>query len=181
MISRLKQIARAIGLGLAKLTAIIFSLVTLAILLMLLDEAGQAAQSNTWQPTNATVIQMSGVQRARTRHYLNTTYEYTADGQTYQAERVHFFEMFGFIPYDELQAISEAYPRGSRVPIFYNPSQPQQAVMMRDLNGGDWLVFFVTLVCIILPGMAMTGLPGFFVVRDWLHRLGKEKAPAISG
>lgn len=166
----MKQRLRLFISWVAQLTAVVLLCGTLGIGGLLLQEGWQAAQAPQWVATEATVVRMGPVLRARSRYYLDLTYEYTVAGQTYQAERTHFFEWLNFATEQELKTLQTAYPTGSKIPIFYNPAVPEQAVIDREFTGFDWAALLLALVCIVLPGMAMLCAPGYVVLQGWFTR-----------
>jgi len=44
----------------------------------------------------------------------------------------------------------EKYPAGSRVQVYYNPAKPDIATLEPGLGKGDWLVFAIGLITLVL-------------------------------
>lgn len=66
-------------------------------------------------------------------------FSYTVGGKTYRRE-VEF--PAGTMPTPELSAAwLRRFPAGAHVPVYYDPQEPQLAVLERTAAGGDWLVF----------------------------------------
>ena len=65
-------------------------------------------------------------------------FSYTVDARTYQ--RVFEFPG-GTNPSPELAtSYIRKYPIGAKVPVYYNPDQPDQATLEPGLNRGDWMI-----------------------------------------
>ncbi len=62
------------------------------------------------------------------------SYEYTVDGQTYIGQRAYFFQALTISR--ESEELKERYPVGSEFTIYYDPHQPDRAVIHKELQ---WL------------------------------------------
>lgn len=57
-------------------------------------------------------------------------YEYNVKGKRYQGERINLAEI---IPESDIEPLLARYPLGAQVTVYYDPSNPHQAVLERDL------------------------------------------------
>ena len=69
------------------------------------------------------------------RNFANITYEYSVNGKKLRNNRVSIGEDLG--NFEVAETIAK-YPAGAIVIVYYNPQQPQQAVLERDLPKGLW-------------------------------------------
>ncbi len=63
---------------------------------------------------------------------VNTHYAYQVNGQPFESKRYRYF-----LAYTGNQFVVPNYSTGSDVRVFYNPQNPQDAVLERGLNDGD--------------------------------------------
>jgi hypothetical protein len=75
-------------------------------------------------------------------YYPDILYTYTANGQSYDATRFNFFKRTSKNP-GTVQGWLNAYPAGSTVTCFVNPSDPSQAVLDRSFPSSAFGNFFV--------------------------------------
>lgn len=91
--------------------------------------------TQTWQSTTGTVV-MSSVQSKHTgksySHYPVVVYLYQVNGQQYQSQRIKAGEQFLNVRVaGQAEATVQKYPIGSTVTVYYNPSNPTEAVLER--------------------------------------------------
>lgn len=68
--------------------------------------------------------------RERTQSIPAVEYEYTVNGKRFTGARISLAET---IPESEIESILNRYPLGKEVTVYYNPANPRQAVLERDL------------------------------------------------
>lgn len=68
--------------------------------------------------------------RERTRSVPFVSYEYTAGGRRFSGNRISLAEI---IPESDIESTLDRYPVGREVTVYYNPANPKQAVLERDL------------------------------------------------
>ncbi len=93
----------------------------------------QSAQ--TWPSTTGTIL-MSSVQSKHTGRsnsiYPVIVYAYAVNGQSYQSQTVKAGDKFLTVRVmGEAQATVNRYPIGAIVTVYYNPSNPSEAVLER--------------------------------------------------
>ncbi len=66
----------------------------------------------------------------KTINYPAVTYEYIVKGRRYTGDRISLAES---IPESDIEPTLERYPVGAEVTVYYNPNNPNQSVLERDL------------------------------------------------
>jgi hypothetical protein len=94
--------------------------------------------------------------RIEQRNFANIVYEYTVSGQKLRNNRVDIGENRGNFEVAETIA---RYPVGTDVMVFYNPRQPRDAVLERDMpkGTGGCLGIATVIVLVIVFGGAFGG------------------------
>ncbi|MDX2161615.1 MAG: DUF3592 domain-containing protein [bacterium] len=101
----------------------------------------RTAASAAWSSTTGRVIAASVVRSARTgnsggAYYPSIMYQYQVNGQQYTGNRLHFGARMGTGFYQQVQARVNEFPVGSAVTVYYDPSNPADAVLERTTSGG---------------------------------------------
>lgn len=97
----------------------------------------QAAQSQSWPSTAGQVVDARVVEGASghddmsENYVLRVEYEYTVAGTTYRSHQAAFGPRQSHRHYHQAQAQAGRYPVGAPVTVFYNPDNPQDAVLER--------------------------------------------------
>lgn len=68
--------------------------------------------------------------RERTRSVPSVGYEYTVNGKRFSGDRISLAEI---IPESDIESTLDRYPVGKEVTVYYNPADPRQSVLERDL------------------------------------------------
>ena len=122
----------------------VFTVIGLVFLLITVNGRRQAEASQAWPSTSGRVVKtwvQETIERdddgfTEYKYTPHIQYEYSAGGARYTGERLNF----GFTSvYGEMGPAEEAldlYPMGSQVTVYYNPEQPQDAVLDREMQGG---------------------------------------------
>jgi hypothetical protein len=97
-------------------------------------------------------------------------YEYQVAGTTYRSSRYTIGH--GTSEY-ELESILERHPVGAKVTVYYDPADPQTAVLEREFPKKIWLVAFGCLAFAI--GGPLLAVLGYFYGVDWLK--ANSRAP----
>jgi Protein of unknown function (DUF3592) len=82
--------------------------------------------------------------RGRTA-YPCILYAYQVDGQVLQSTRIYFGSEVGGIG---AQYKCDQYPAGSAVEVFFDPDNPQSAVLERRAPATFWLLLVITIVLV---------------------------------
>jgi hypothetical protein len=91
-------------------------------------------------------------------------YEYRVGGRKYRGRRITIGEKTSG---SELEAILARYPVGAAVTVYYDPANPQTAVLERDLPAGLWAV---GVGCVVLSiAVPLVAALVYFQGVDWLQ------------
>lgn len=103
----------------------------------------------------------------KTRYYFSLTYSYVVDGQTHRASRYAFGRgsRVGKAHRTRAEALkaARAFPTGDPIPVYYDPSDPSEAVIIAGVSGAIWLPF--------LFGLLFVGLGGFLYFPNRFKKL----------
>ena len=126
-------------IDLAKLGAgLVFIVVGAAFLWHLLQEWRRARASRSW-PSVSGIIREARISEDTDSAVPVVIYTYTVAGTRYEGERIHFGGVGGWTV-GWAESWLRRYPVGKRVPVFYNPDDPSEAVLV---TGPRWLVFLM--------------------------------------
>ena len=101
----------------------------------------------------------------RVRYVPAVHFEYQVDGNLYQGRRVSFGSEPDFPSRQKAEAFLEAYPVESVTTVFYNPENPQEAVLSQTMRkmaaslivGIVLVVLMVCFLCPVVMGLVNTG------------------------
>jgi hypothetical protein len=113
-------------------------------------------------PTAEAVIQSADMARHSAdkggdTYSANLSYEYQVAGVRYQGTRLAFGAMTASPEY--AQGILQRYPVGKKVPVHYDPANPELAVLETGLHGGTGIGFAVGTVFVLMAAMFLKTLP----------------------
>jgi hypothetical protein len=101
----------------------------------------QAYSSVKGEVLSGTVTQWTGSKG--TVHYRPSfSYRYQVNGQTYQGRRYRYDGHPSFYKEAEANQVVAAHPNGSEIDVYYNPSNPADAVLSTGLDTADWGIPF---------------------------------------
>lgn len=105
-------------------------------------------------------------------------YEYQVNGQRHRCNRYSIAERTSG---DELEEVLERYPVGAIVTVYYNPRQPGQALLERDLPMGQLMAGLGCLLVFFIGG-PLLGAAFYFNVLDWVkpHLARPDRAPLVA-
>lgn len=85
-----------------------------------------------------------------TQFIPNIEYQFKVDGKTYKNNTLCFY--FGTPGFNEESSrlYVNKYPKGSKIPIYYNPSNPEKSVIISGLHQMDVLKFLALVFGIVL-------------------------------
>jgi len=126
----------------------------------------QVGGSRHWPSTTGRVLAASveasrRVGRSGVSFYPAVMYEYYVDGQRYVGNRISFGTRMGTGVRSWVESQVERYPAGSEVEVFYNPTNPADAVLEHGAPG-SWGNL---LVVVILVGALIVFLASFLGLR----------------
>ncbi len=117
----------------------------------------QVSHARNWATTTGTVTK-SKVRSHRNRSSDGdsfesmplVTYEYTVADKNYQGTKVNFAEK---ISGEEIASTLNKYPEGKIVQVYYNPANPSEAVLERELPSGILKILGVVVLIILGLGL----------------------------
>lgn len=105
----------------------------------------QGERIRDYESTEATVLSSSvGSGSDVGDDYIDVTYEYTVDGQTYRSSNVEPGAGRGSMSRTRVEEFVENHPEGSTLTIYYDPEDPSNAYVLQERN-------------LAFPGMAAFG------------------------
>lgn len=139
-------------------------LFSLAMLRYALNNYSKAKASNNWETTTGklTKLQLWGKRRVDGEmvdsENVSVKYQYDVNGKTFTGSRTAFYTLH----YPETVDFAKRYPQGSTVPVFYNPQNPVESVIVPGLhlqkpNGEIWLASIVIAVSLAVIVGIFTG------------------------
>ena len=79
-----------------------------------------------------------------TTYGVRVTYSYTVSGQEYTGDRLRYGQVSSS-SYPQARKAAAKFPVGSPITVYYNPSDPQDALLRPGLTGGDlFMALFMT-------------------------------------
>jgi hypothetical protein len=129
-----------------------------------------ARQSMNWPivpgEVTTSLVRKGSLQGRGTRAIVQ--YTYTVMGKTYESDKLSTADLSGMKltgPESSAKHVTKQYPKGLRVNVYYDPQNPAQAVLERDLNGPNGQGFlFATLitdmVAVVSIGLLFSSLFG---------------------
>ena len=133
----------------------------------------EARASRRWPQTTGTVLTSCVESRKKTPgdndsdtaviNSPNVVYEYQVNDQSFRGSRIDLGQRTSEY---ELESILDRYPVGAEVVVYYNPADPQDAVLERDAPAGTfWIGGGCVLFSIAVPIIAILI---YYKAIDWL-------------
>lgn len=76
-------------------------------------------------------------------------YAYAVNGRSYEGQTIKFGEN-SYSSKRKAQAILDRYPNGQRIAVFYDPTQPDKAVLEPGVSGGSYIVLGIGLLFVFI-------------------------------
>lgn len=96
-----------------------------------------------------------------TSYGVDIGYHYVVDDRPFDGSRFRYTSMTSSSGYDWATTTVNQHPVRSQIPVYFNPGDPQDAVLSPDLNGTDFMVvLFVTPFNLVMFGFWI-GLGGW--------------------
>jgi uncharacterized protein DUF3592 len=170
--SSLMNASFGLGAGIALLVAIPFVLIALYFLYGWYRDRRRAQSTLSWTPTTGRIMyaNVESHQSYSSSSHTHTTvyspqvaYEYMVNGMRYQSNQIAVGAGYSTSIYSMMEAKVARYPVGAPVQVFYNPANPQEAVLEHGTAGGN-LYLFLAIFIIVLVGsiLACTIIPMVF-------------------
>ena len=116
----------------------------------------QVRESRTWHTTTGRVLESSAVWETveeNSRIFVpRVIYEYQVNGRPYRSDRIFLQPHTN----DDASATAARFPAGSQVPVYYNPADPAQARLVRNVPSAQ---LYIGLIALLLAlAIMMCGL-----------------------
>ena len=147
--------------GLVLVVSAVLALVGGGLLFIGIRSKRAAQASRAWSSTQGTVdssqVIASGSQRSKW-YKAQVTYTFKVNGQSYTSDKVFFGDARSSSMPKE-QRVADRYKAGAPVEVFYNPQQPQEAVLERR-TGGTTVVYLIlgSVLLLLAVFVAVMGL-----------------------
>lgn len=160
----------------AVILALIYAAIPIGIVVVMVLKYREVRRARAWPTTAGTVVTSTVASRVLSPDDPNynpgdtnvtneprVEYEYTVAGKTYRGRRIDLGEKTSSY---ELEAILDRYPVGTAVTVYYDPADPNTAVLDRDMA---WWVWAVGIGCVLLAvGAPLVAAGVYFYGVDWL-------------
>jgi hypothetical protein len=121
------------------------------------NELWRAYKSQTWPDTQGTITSSyihkqwtrDSKSRSRAHYYPKVSYRYTVGGKSYSCNRIAFGGESGG-KRGRAKKVVDRYPSGKKVTVYYNPQDPQVAVLKAGFSWGAILAFLAGLVFLVV-------------------------------
>ena len=113
----------------------------------------KANEAKRWPITNGTVT--SSEVAGGTKYYPSITYTYTVDSVVYNSNSI---SNVNFSTKNRIVIVEflKKYPSGSEVKVFYNASEPSDALLEPGINKGN--------IMLLVFGVILLAIPVFLVI-----------------
>jgi len=113
------------------------------------------SETQRWLPAPGKIISASFIEGSNNTssgydYEKKIKYEYTVEGKTYVSSRVAIWEMSSNRS-EALRDVEEIFPAGKEVTVYYNPLDPQEAVLRPGEFRGARFVTFLGIMMVIIP------------------------------
>jgi len=122
-----------------------------------------AWKSNSWIATEGKIIESKLLSHGRSmmigynyeRYSALIKYEYKAEDQKYESNKVRFFPMGTSVSKNAVEKLLAEYPSNSAIEVYYDPEHPNQALLQKGLNFKAFFTliaisFFITFLLLML-------------------------------
>lgn len=92
--------------------------------------SGQVTSSSVTLETT----QADSDSRLESTYYPSVSYDYRVDGQALKGSRVGIGGAVGTARKEDAEAVAKRYAVGSKVDVYYDPANPEYAVLVRGAN-----------------------------------------------
>ncbi len=120
--------------------------------------SSEVQQESKTSRSNGTTRRKTGTRTARTKtsYRAEVLYDYVVNGETYSANKVLFGQVGKGSPASARKIVNR-YPAGKKVTVYYNPDEPEIAVLEPGATGGTYVLFGVGCVFILFGVVALFG------------------------
>lgn len=124
--------------------------------------------TSSWQSTDGQVVSVTitpytsktgtGTGSRSTQQYaVEPVVRYSVDNKTYESREVRFHAVASFTKLEEAEKFKNRFREGSVVPVYYNPGDPTQSVLIPGTTAEGFIL--IVIGCIALLCCLLTFLP----------------------
>lgn len=153
-------------LGAIALVGLLFMGIGLVIFYLATGERKKAIQSQGWPQVSGEVTHSAAQAHDDEGHltyYSKIVYRYTVDEQSYSSDRVQFGARSG-ASQKFAQRWSEKYPAGTSVQVYYDPSNPAEAILEPGSKQGVRGAFLIAAIFLFLGVAILVAIPTLIIV-----------------
>jgi hypothetical protein len=151
-----------IGSSISGLVAIPFVIVAIVLIFLAIRSGRKASVSKSWPATTGKIL-AAGIEPRRshsdggtsTSYYPVVQYEYTVNGQRYLGNRITFGMDVGYGWTGMAQRQIANYAPGANVAVFYDPSEPGNAVLERTGGTSSKILWVVAIFILVILAITM--------------------------
>lgn len=153
---------------------------------MVIKPIASSQASEHWEHTSCEI----NYSQLDTHHGSDSTtyspdivYEYWADGVTRTSSKIDFSASGSTSDYGAEQAVVNSFPVGATVPCYFNPDNPNEAVLTTDWGRGAWKWISIPFsLTFLLAGLGVIWL-GISARKETLHQgsASEAKLGALAG
>jgi len=169
-----------IGLGIMLLVATPFVLIALYFFYIWYRDRRHARATYAWTPTTGRVMNsnIASHRSYSSSSHTHTTvyepqvvYEYMAKGMRYQSNQISVGAGYSTSMEGMVEQQVSRYPAGGPVQVFYNPSNPQEAVLEHGSAGGNLYLFLALFIFFVVGITAVPMLVARFASGQFFSQL----------
>ncbi|BDX38198.1 hypothetical protein CYCD_15530 [Tenuifilaceae bacterium CYCD] len=131
------------------LIIILASLAGLFLTYFATNNAIDAHSTKSWPTTEGTII-VSEVTRS-SRYVPHIVYTYTIDTLDYTSEKIGLTNYAQYKRESDAKVESDKYPVNSKVTVYYNPNNAEEAILKPGIKGEHILMFSIGLIIFLAP------------------------------
>ena len=140
-----------------EIAGIVAQLIALPFLIMLFIKWRLAEQSKQWFKTTGVVVKGFNISVSR----LSFLYEFEVNGIKYHGKKPFISTTYKNLNVKSAIELTEKYPQGAKIAVFYNPSNPKQSVLEPGRKEGV-AAALVVVVLLFIAGFISQHYPEVF-------------------
>ena len=121
-----------------------------------------AVRSRSWPSvegmiTTSRIETVPSESRGGFHTFLVFEYSYTVDGRLYTGKRIAMAPK-GWFSLGTPESLQGKYPKGAHVTVFYSPTKPGMATLVRGLPSGQWSFYAIAGMFALLGAVLIVNL-----------------------
>jgi len=119
-----------------------------------------ASISEGWPSTQGEITSSyirSSTDEDGTSYFADIEFKYVVNDRWLEGDMVNFGE-YGTSDMSHAEGIVDRYPIGKMVTVYYNPEQPETAVLEPGLTWSSYFILFMGIIFLIVPAIIFASL-----------------------